>query len=65
MASLQLLDQRIAVLYKSLAILILNIIVLFVCLDFAARVADKAHLTFPQTGTSSRRPAGKPPFLPV
>ena len=42
-ASLQLLGQRIAVLYKSLAILILNAIVIFVCLDFAARVTYKAR----------------------
>jgi lysophospholipase L1-like esterase len=43
MANLQLLGQRIAVLYKSLAILILNALVIFVCLDFAARVTYKAR----------------------
>jgi len=43
MASLQLLGQRIAVLYKSLAILTLNAIVIFVCLDGAAWLTYKAR----------------------
>jgi lysophospholipase L1-like esterase len=42
-ANLQLLGQRIAVLYKSLAILLLNAIVIFACLDLATRVTYKAH----------------------
>jgi lysophospholipase L1-like esterase len=43
MANQQLLGHRIAGLYKSLAILLLNTIVIFVGLDFAARVAYKVH----------------------
>lgn len=39
----QFLRHRLAVLYKSLAIFTLNAIVIFVCVDFAVRVASKAH----------------------
>ena len=63
MASLQLLGQRIAVLYKSLAILILNAIVIFVCLDFAARVTYKARNSlFPIPAQSVVDPRASSPF---
>jgi len=63
MASLQLLGQRITVLYKSLAILILNAIVIFVCLDFAARVTDKARNSlFPRPAQSGADPRASSPF---
>ena len=63
MVSLQLLGQRIAVLYKSLAILILNAIVIFVCLDFAAWVAYKAHTSlFPRPAQAVADPRASSPF---
>src|SRR5205823_8873814 len=63
MASLQLLGRRIAVLYKSLSILILNTIVIFVCLDFAARVAYKAHNSlFPGPAQVVADPRASSPF---
>ena len=43
MASLQVLGHRIAVVYKSLAILVLNAIVIFVCLDCATWAWSRAH----------------------
>ena len=43
MINVQLLGRRIAVLYKTLAILTLNAMVIFICLDIAARVLYKAH----------------------
>src|SRR5215510_1414185 len=56
MASLQLLGQRIAVLYKTLAILTLNAVVIFVCLDFAAQVTYKARSSlFPPSVESDLR----------
>jgi lysophospholipase L1-like esterase len=56
MASLPLLGHRIAVLYKNLAILILNAIVIFVCLDFAAWVTYKAcNSLFPIPAQSDPR----------
>jgi hypothetical protein len=56
MASLQLLGQRIAVLYKSLAILTLNAIVIFVCLDGAAWVMSKArHSLLPAPSVADPR----------
>ena len=63
MGSLQSLGQRIAVLYKSLAILILNAIVIFVCLDFAARVAYKAYTSlFPRPAQVVADPRASSPF---
>src|SRR5437879_3195544 len=63
MGSLQSLGQRIAVLYKSLAILTLNIIVIFVGLDFAARVASKVHHAFfPGSAQAVADPRASSPF---
>jgi hypothetical protein len=54
--NLQLLGQRIAVLYKTLAILTLNAIVIFVCLEVAARVTYKARSShFPLSAESDPR----------
>jgi len=54
--NVQLLGQRIAVLYKTLAILTLNAIVIFVCLEVAARVTYKARSSlFPLSAESDPR----------
>ena len=60
MTSLQLLGQRIAVLYKSLAILTLNAIVIFVCLDFAAWVTYKARSSLSPAPTVADPRASSP-----
>ena len=62
-ASLQLLGQRIAVLYKSLAILILNAIVIFVCLDFAARATYRVYNSlFSRPAQPAADPRASSPF---
>jgi hypothetical protein len=63
MASLQILGQRIAVLYKSLAILILNAVVIFICLDLVARITYKARNSlFPIPAQSVADPRASSPF---
>src|SRR5256885_17249130 len=56
MTRVQLLRHRIAVLYQSLAIFTLNVLVIFVCLDFVARVAYNARLSlFPTPAQADPR----------